>query len=253
MLTKKRVVIRSIAATLCLAFICGDLRAAPLDFPVTLSPQDKILKNPSLFEAPLEFSTLSEVRAGNQEKFIIHIQDAHSNFSGQENLANTLSELMKKYNVRLVLSEGGWGDCSLTPMKKIASTEVWKKVARRFLISGELQGEEYLNLVSDQPMKIVGVEDPRLYDQGLEHYKALAQKREAVLAYIKKIQIGIEKVKSKVYPRELLEYEKISDQNFEQKIKKLVELAQVSSPRRRGSDESLDSRLRGNDRLLMTA
>ena len=221
---KKRLLLRSIAASLCVTFVCGDLRAAPMDIVPSVTPQQLILRDPARFEAPLQFASLSEIHPGNQEAFIIHIQDAHSNFSGQENLAKALDELMKKYDVRLVLSEGGWGDCSLTPMKKIASSEVWQKVARRFLMSGELQGEEYLNLVSDRPMKIVGIEEAPLYDSGLEDYRKLSEKREEVLDYLTKTERAIEKVKSKLYPKELLDYEKTSD-NFEERLKKLCVIA----------------------------
>ena len=108
MFTKKRLLLRSISTSLVLAFVCGDLRAAPLDTPAALSPQQILLQDPRAFETPVQYVSLSEVRAGTNGTFIIHIQDAHSNFSGQENLANALQELMRKYDVRLVLSEGGW-------------------------------------------------------------------------------------------------------------------------------------------------
>ena len=59
-------------------------------------PMDQILQDPTRFEAPLDFSTLKEIHKGeNGRPLIIHIQDAHSNLSGQENLANVLDELMK--------------------------------------------------------------------------------------------------------------------------------------------------------------
>src|SRR3989338_7775642 len=231
MLTKKRLQLRSIAGLVCMVFVSGELRAAPIETVPTMSSQQLLLRDPSLFEAPSDFTLLSELHPGDQRSFIIHIQDAHSNFSGQGNLAGAIQVLMEKYDVSLVLSEGGWGDCSLTPMKKIASTETWKKVARRFLMSGELQGEEYLNLISDRPMKIIGIEEADLYNQGLADYQKLAEKREEVLAYLDKTRRAVEKVKSKLYPKELLEYEKFGDGSsefgggFEKKLKMLARLA----------------------------
>ena len=38
-------------------------------------------------------------------------------------------------------------------------------------------GEEYLNLVSDRPMKIIGIEDAALYEESVDNYRVLAEKR----------------------------------------------------------------------------
>jgi len=93
---------------------------------------------------------------------LIHIQGRHTNLSGQENLAKTLDEISQKYfgqsgaSPLLVLSEGGAGDCSLTAAKKIAGRTALERVAKSYLIQGKISGEEYLYLVSDLPMKILG-------------------------------------------------------------------------------------------------
>ncbi len=49
---------------------------------------------------------------------IIHLQDAHCNYSGQENLAHTLDFLMNKYKVSLVLVEGSSMDATLTALRE---------------------------------------------------------------------------------------------------------------------------------------
>ncbi len=231
MLTKQKLLLRIIAGALSFTFLTSELHAAPIEAFLKLSPAEQILQHPELFEAPENFSILSEIHPGNQNTFIIHIQDAHSNFSGQDNLAKTLEALMKKYDVSLILSEGGYGDCTLTQIKSIAAPSVWKRVARSFLMNGKIQGEEYLNLVSDRPMKIQGIEDEALYRESVEAYRVLAQKREKILANLNKIQHAVEKLKAKLYPKELLEYEKIGKENFELKFKAFLSLSsKLSSP-----------------------
>src|SRR3990167_505083 len=58
----------------------------------------RILQDPSRFETPIEFANLKEIYKGTGDKLIIHIQDPHTNLSGQENLAKTLDNLIQKYS-----------------------------------------------------------------------------------------------------------------------------------------------------------
>jgi len=207
--TKKRLQLKVIATALCAAFFAQELQAAPIaaSFTSALPPQEALIQRPESMDVPLDFAQLSEVHRGSKDVFIIHIQDAHSNVSGQQNLSSALDALMKTYGIRLVMSEGGEGDCSLTKIKKVASPAVWERVAKSFLLKGEIQGEEYLNLVSDHPMKIVGVEDMKLYDVSLSNYAELAEKREEALSHIQKIGVAVEKLKNKLYPSSLKSYE----------------------------------------------
>ncbi|MBI3251823.1 MAG: hypothetical protein HYZ52_00690 [Candidatus Omnitrophica bacterium] len=229
--------IKAIALVLAGTFLIQELSyAAPVDSMYSHdssygSPLQMIAQNPTLFETPLDFADLKEIHRGTNGRLIIHIQDAHSNLSGQENLAKTLEAISEKYyapygrrlpvrqagdaSPLLVLSEGGEGDCTLTPIKKIASPEVWKRLGRSYLAQGKIQGEEYLNLSSNRSMKIMGVEDLNLYMESLKNYAALAGKREAILDYLKTIEVSVEKLKNKYYTKELLEYEKDRNQKSE--------------------------------------
>lgn len=164
--------------------------------------------DPSSVRVPLDFAVLKEMKKGSQDKLIIHIQDAHTNLSGQENLAAALDALMSSRKVELVLSEGGTGDCSLTTLKEQASPQVWKRVAKKHLVQGNISGEEYLNLTSDHSMKIIGIEDMTLYFKTIQSYAKLAEKRETVLNYLKDVRSKVEKIKKRIYPQDLLDHEK---------------------------------------------
>ncbi len=195
-------------------------------------PMDIIAQDPTLFQAPSQFVTMREVHKGTNGTFIIHIQDAHTNLSGQQNMAAALDEIMSKYKVSMILSEGGANDCSLTPIKNIAPKEVWERVAKSYLIQGEISGEEYLNLVSDRPMKLMGIEDMGLYIKSVENYGKLADKRQDILEYLKIVQRALGKLKNKFYPSELLDYEKNKNsgndpnaKSFETSFAQLMDLA----------------------------
>ena len=81
-------------------------------------------------------------------------------------------------------------------------------MAKSYLVQGKMAGEEYLNLTSDHPMQIMGIEKNELYLENLKNYAALAEPREKILAELQKVHANIEKLKNRIYPAELKQYEK---------------------------------------------
>ncbi|MBP9733312.1 MAG: hypothetical protein KBD07_02930, partial [Candidatus Omnitrophica bacterium] len=127
----------------------------PLPPPMAIS---QFINDPARINMPLEHVTVQEIHPGTNGKLIIHIQDAHANLSGQQSLAKALDKLLSQYDLRLVLVEGSARDSSLDEIRKLAPLKEWSIIARRFLYEGIISGEEYLNLTTEHPMKIIGVE-----------------------------------------------------------------------------------------------
>jgi len=137
--SRNKLTLKTISLTLAFLFLLSELStAAPLQpngVPQVIPPIERIAQDPASFEAPLDYCTLKEIHTANGQKalgnrqspLIIHIQDAHSNLSGQQNLAGALDEIMSKYGVSVVLSEGGTSDCSLTRSKKLLPPRFGKK------------------------------------------------------------------------------------------------------------------------------
>ena len=230
---QRSLTLRSLSFFLAFSFLLTELSySAPSigQASLYLRPLEVLSQDPTRFEAPLEFSTLKEIHKGTNDTLIIHIQDAHSNLSGQQNLASTLDRIMTQYGVSLVLVEGGAHDGTLTPIKKIVPEAACKRLAKSLLMEGQIAGEEYLNLTSSHPMKIVGIEDISLYARSITSYGRLADKRESILAYLRVTENALNKLKGKLYPKEILAYEKKSregDKGFELNFKGLLELAKT--------------------------
>ena len=128
---KNRLILRVFSLWLAGAFLLQQAPVAQGLEAVSSVPAGRsISQNPALFEPPLKFVSMKELHSGPKDGLLILIEDAHSNYSGQQNLAGALDDIMDKYGVSLVLSEGGTDDCSLTPLKKVATPEVWKRVAK---------------------------------------------------------------------------------------------------------------------------
>src|SRR5688572_30121467 len=94
-----RIAQKTVVLFLLLSFLCREVvYAAPQElFGGALKPIEILSQDPSRFEAPLDFAILKEIHKGTGGPFIIHIQDAHSNLSGQQNLSSALKEIQSKY------------------------------------------------------------------------------------------------------------------------------------------------------------
>jgi hypothetical protein len=207
--------IRLISAVVMTCFVMQEVAlAAPMSVaaapPMPLPPPmaiSQFINDPARIDMPLEHVTVQEIHPGTNGKLIIHIQDAHANLSGQQSLAKALDKLLTQYDLRLVLVEGSARDSSLDEIRKLAPLKEWSIIARRFLYEGIISGEEYLNLTTEHPMKIIGVEYRDLYDEAVKAYAAIVDRRKDILHYLYQAKVSLDRLKVRMYPRELKDYE----------------------------------------------
>lgn len=176
----------------------------PLPAP---SADSKTAADLSSLDIPWAHLTLRQTHAGTNGRQILHIQDPHSNFGGQKHLAEGLSHLMERHGIHDVFVEGADRDVTLDFLKKQIPGADWKRVAYRFLLDGRIQGEEYLNLVSELPMTLRGVEDWNLYRRSVDAYAQMAEFRKDAQAYLHRARSAVDRAKGRLYPKEVLEYE----------------------------------------------
>ncbi len=123
---------------------------------------------------PQELGRVSEaaqpVAASSSPKIVILIEDAHVNAGAQRNLAGIIRYLADAYQVRLILVEGGDGDVGLSYMREWMPEEMRRSMAEDYLAQGMLSGEEYADLVSDQPLVLWGIEDRALYEANFQAF-----------------------------------------------------------------------------------
>lgn len=246
MLSKQYFLIRVFSVLVCCAFLSQELVlanpdtltslfATPANVSQDVHLHDTIL-NPAKLNIPFEHSTLKEVHSGDNGKLVICLQDPHSNYSGQMSIAASLDQLMSSTGQYLVLAEGAATEATLTEIKGDISKSDWKIAAQRFLRDGVISGVEYLNLTSNHPMKIMGIEESSLYNRSLTIYGELVKKRKKILVYLHRIKTSMERLKAKLYPESLIVYERItrdasgavSDVNLQhEELIKLIDLASV--------------------------
>lgn len=205
---------KSMAWAVLVSFLISDLSFADTsvlkrDFPAEFRERIEALqRKPEGLIISSSAASVTDAYRGASEKLVIHIQDAHTNLGAQKNLAKILDEIIQQYGVDLVFVEGGTGNDSLSFLRGYAGSGVRKRVAMRFLEKGEISGEEYLDIVSEMPFTLWGIEDPSLYEKSLVTYARVIEVRKAALAYLDRLTRAVDAVKPRIYSAEFFGFEK---------------------------------------------
>jgi hypothetical protein len=187
-------ILRAIAAALIITFITQDMLWAN---PNALSGMRLSPGKLHVPDIPVSVATVSGSHAARSPKTLYLIQDAHTNESAQLNIAKSLDLLIRKEGVNHVFMEAGWGDASLSHLRKTASQGHREKTARSFLREGILSGAEYLDLTSAHDLVLWGVENEELYWKSIEAYRKAAEDRDDLENYLKLAEQTVRALKSR--------------------------------------------------------
>lgn len=138
---------------------------------------------------------------------VIHIQEAHTNYEGQQHIVSILERLIQQHGLRLVLVEGGQGDLSLAYLRRYGPPENRRQVADKYLRTGVITAEEYMDITSDYPMTIWGVEQPDLYQQNLEAFLEADRLAATLKPLLVSVKTAVEALKPKLSDPALLNLE----------------------------------------------
>ncbi len=204
--------LRLISALLVLSFLAEQAGwAAPEIQPVDIfrieKPRLDIAFPASV--ATVEDTYLADSGQRTRDDTLVYlIQDAHTNYSGQINLAKTLEVLFSKDpGLKNVFVEAGFGNDSLSFLREKAPLAKRKEVGETYLRKGILHGEEYLDLTSERTFSIWGVEDRTLYDKAIEAYRATAKNRVKFERYLHGIRNAIQTLKPRILNPALLAFD----------------------------------------------
>ena len=221
-----------------LAYANPDLK--PIEWKIVDDSHEKSLSwaRKTLPLIPESVATLEDAyHAPSDGRTVILIQDAHTNDSGQINIAKTLDIILRQRtdkvvghpreggdqnlsadsrlrgndDVRFVFTEAAIGDNSLSFLRKYARLEKRRQVATSYLKQGLLHGVEYLDLTSDHSFVLWGVENPELYRKSLDIYRQVAEKREKYQDYLARVESTIKTLKPRIFNISLLQLDENHD------------------------------------------
>ncbi len=210
-------VLKAIALVLANAFLLNEFAFGA----VGLAPSDLAILPVPLFSFKLPISVAvveDHLKVNPSQKSIVLLQDAHTNESGQLNIAKAIDLIIKKEKIRTVFVEAGFDDVSLTSLKDKAPLEKRRRVALSYLKQGELSGSEYLNLTSEEDFTLWGVEDKELYWKSIEVYRAIAKERERFQDYLRRIETTIAALKPLVFNPALNSFDRKHEDFLKEKI-----------------------------------
>ena len=146
--------------------------------------------------------------APNAKRLVAHIQDLHCNPEAAFNLANILEILVKDYGLNLVCSEGAEGEVDTSSVSGFPDPQTREKVAKLFVNSGELTGEEYLSITKYPKLPIWGIENKEIYFQNIDEFNKIMAFNPDSMVFINKVKNVLENLKPKVYSKKILELDK---------------------------------------------
>lgn len=160
----------------------------PLQVPRTLQASDITI--PADLGYVIE--THQSATQNRPSRIIIHIQEAHTNYEAQKHIVSILERLIKEHGLKLVMVEGGEGDVSLSYLRHEGTPEKRQAVAEKYLKLGILSAEEYLDIVSDYPLILWGVEQQDLYDQNLDAFLTTESLQQEVRPLLSTVDKAVE-------------------------------------------------------------
>lgn len=214
--------LKLVSSLLLQAFVLQQIAyAAPEIKPIEIRFQEEKLK--VNFSLPASVATIEDSWKSPEKnsKTLILLQDAHTNDSGQINLAKTLDIILKSQSAdspQYVFTEGALGNNSLSDLRQKASLAKREEVAMAYIKKGLLHGAEYLDLTSEHNFVLWGVENRDQYVASLEAYKKVAASREKFQAYLSTIDQTIETLKLQILNPALYKFNKDYESFKDEKI-----------------------------------
>jgi len=184
--------------------------------PTSLGEIKEIYHHPSFDSAAN--GGLAQDELPFSKKMVIHIQDAHCNYSAQKSINEIVKYLNKNYGIELVGLEGGEGNYDLSVFTRIKDLNLRKKVADYFLKEGRINGAEYYAILNPDKVTLKGVENSKLYIKNLNIYKEHLKDKPKIDQALNTLSKHITKQKQKIYSKKLLELDQKSNQYHNNEI-----------------------------------
>ncbi|MEA3369058.1 MAG: hypothetical protein U9Q24_01705 [Candidatus Ratteibacteria bacterium] len=162
---------------------------------------------PSQIRISPELAKVQESYQGKTKKLIIHIQDAHCHYEAQKKVSQVLEKLISNYGLGLILVEGGSGDVSLSYLRNYGTQELRDEVAEEYLKKGEIAGEEYLDIISDLPFRLYGIENDDLYNAHLDSFWKVESFKEKAIKSSSDLKLLADNLKKHIYNKHLITME----------------------------------------------
>ena len=148
---------------------------------------------------PTQLGYVTEAYQGSTDKPVILIQDLHGNYGVQKNILHILEHFQPLVtqggHPAVVGTEGAWGPFDMSYFRKYSQKV--REVAGDFLMKeAEMSGMEQFASISQQPVQLVGIENPQDYLLNLDVFRKSFVVRLQLAHKVENLRAAV--VKSKV-------------------------------------------------------
>jgi len=131
-----RSILRKIVASIVLLAFLGTTLLSDVAYgksQLGMAPKNHMERKSGLeidrFFIPGELGTIKERFNSGKDGLVVHIQDAHCNYSAQQTIARLISHFRDEYKIDRVGLEGGAGEYDLSTFTAIENPKTRKKVS----------------------------------------------------------------------------------------------------------------------------
>ena len=109
---------------------------------------------------------------------VVNIQDLHCHPQTQKNISKIIGELSKRYKVKKVYVEGGYGEIDTGWIGTIRDEKIKEEVIEKLLEEGILTGSEYYKLTSKgREVELKGLDEERIHKENLKRLAWIISKQ----------------------------------------------------------------------------
>ena len=198
-----------------LSFVYGESVGQGVQTRLNTQQFKKILTE---FTIPQAYGKITESKYGGSDTVVINIQDLHLSAEVQKNIGSIIELFDKKYGVKNVYMEGGYGKVDTSWLSGIKDKKEKEEAINSLVSTGMLTGGEYYSAISNRPNIIKGLEKKEPYLENLKRFGDILSEEEEIGTIIGSIEKDIDNLKKRYFNKRQLKVEKLEKEYSEGKI-----------------------------------
>ncbi len=182
-----------------------------------LTPPVLLQKDILSLTVPESYGNIKQTYLGDKGKVVIHVQDSHVNYQAQTNIAEILKHLVRELTEQgngarpIIAIEGAASASDPEWFRLFPNEAVKKKVLDYYLKRGYISGAQFFQVFSEEPISVVGVEDPKLYLENLNYFRETYTHNKKILAHIDGLRTALLAIRQRSFNKDLLLLSQKSD------------------------------------------
>ncbi|MBU1862171.1 MAG: AAA family ATPase [Candidatus Omnitrophica bacterium] len=177
---------------------------------------------------PEKYGKVKQRYKGTSEKVIINIQDAHSSFEAQKNLARIICDLIPQIkktedgkqttekknltSVPFIGIEGAVGSYDLKELREFPIQETKEAVGAEYVQEGKFIGAEFANIIADNDFTLYGLEDKDLFRDEYRAFYTVMLKHKELAGEIRILEEHVMRLKEATYNKRLKSFDETAAQ-----------------------------------------